>query len=156
MAENSKIGWCDHTFNGWIGCTKVDPGCDHCYAEARDKRFSKGIHWGPGALRHRTSAANWKKPLQWNWAAKTQGIRYKVFCASLSDVFDNEVDPEWRSDLFELIRKTPHLDWLLLTKRIGNVLDIINSIGSNTNTVTIGLRQMVNKLIHMATIPIID
>ena len=34
MGENSKIEWCDHTFNPWIGCQKVSPGCDHCYAEA--------------------------------------------------------------------------------------------------------------------------
>jgi protein gp37 len=43
-----------------------------------------------------------------------------VFCASLADVFDNKADPEWRADLFALIDDTPELDWLLLTKRIGN------------------------------------
>lgn len=49
------------------------------------------------------------------------GRRRRVFCASLADVFDNEASPSWRADLFDLIEKTPHLDWLLLTKRIGNV-----------------------------------
>ncbi|MGE8449680.1 MAG: DUF5131 family protein, partial [Pseudomonadales bacterium] len=47
--------------------------------------------------------------------------RRRVFCASLADVFDNQVDPAWRADLFDLIERTPNLDWLLLTKRIGNV-----------------------------------
>ena len=46
--------------------------------------------------------------------------RRRVFCASLADVFDNEVDPAWRLDLFRLIAATPSIDWLLLTKRIGN------------------------------------
>ena len=129
MAENSKIEWCDHTFNPWEGCTKVGPGCDHCYAEARNIRFTKdssvGKNWGSGAPRRRTSAVNWNNPIKWNKRAEREGVRYRVFCASLSDVFDNEVNPAWRADLFELIRKTPHLDWLLLTKRIGNVLDMV-------------------------------
>lgn len=119
MAENSKIEWCHHTFNPWTGCTKIGPGCDHCYAEGWAKR-SGIVQWGPGAERRRTSEANWRKPLKWNAEAKRLGIRYRVFCASLADVFDNEVPVEWRRDMFDLIAITPHLDWLLVTKRIGN------------------------------------
>jgi protein gp37 len=127
MSENSKIEWTDHTFNPWEGCQKVGPGCDHCYAETRNARYAGGqaINWGPGAPRRRTGGSNWNKPLAWNAAhaeffAK-HGRRQRVFCASLADVFDNAVDPQWRADLFSLIAKTPNLDWLLLTKRIGNV-----------------------------------
>jgi len=79
------------------------------------------IEWGPGKPRKRTSAANWALPLKWNREAIAEGVRKRVFCASLADVFDNEVDPQWRVDLLALIAVTPHLDWLLLTKRIGNV-----------------------------------
>ena len=131
MAENSKIEWTDHTFNPWEGCQKVGPGCDHCYAETRNARFAGGqaVNWGPGAPRRRTSAANWRKPLAWNAAhAEFQaqhGRRQRVFCASLADVFDNAVDPTWREDLFSLIEATPNLDWLLLTKRIGNVWNML-------------------------------
>lgn len=125
MAENSKIEWTDHTFNPFIGCTKISPGCDNCYAEhLMDKRMHKVI-WGPKGERVRTSASNWRKPLAWNanHAAffAEHGRRQRVFCASLADVFDNAVDPQWREDLFKLIEATPNLDWLLLTKRIGNV-----------------------------------
>src|SRR5690606_29837715 len=120
MAENTKIEWAHHTFTGWEGCTKVGPGCDHCYAEARNQRFHGG-NWGRGAPRRRTSEANWRQPLKWNREAERLGIRYRVFCASLADVFDNEVPDSWRMDLSSLIAKTSHLDWLLLTKRIGNV-----------------------------------
>ncbi|MBP3980832.1 phage Gp37/Gp68 family protein [Acidovorax sp. JG5] len=127
MSENTKIEWCDHTFNPWEGCQKVGPGCDHCYAETRNARFAGGtaINWGPGAPRRRTSASNWELPKRWNAQADAfmakHGRRQRVFCASLADVFDNAVDPQWRMDLFGLIEATPNLDWLLLTKRIGNV-----------------------------------
>lgn len=133
MAENSKIEWTDHTFNPWEGCTKVGPGCDNCYAETRNARFAGGqaTNWGPGAPRRRTSAANWRKPLAWNAAHADffarHGRRQRVFCASLADVFDNEVDPQWRRDLFDIIELTPNLDWLLLTKRIGNVVGMLPS-----------------------------
>ncbi len=122
MAENSKIEWCTHSWNPWIGCTKVSPGCDGCYAEnLMDHRYGR-VTWGAGEDRARTSPANWQKPLQWNRKAAGADERPFVFCASLADVFDNEVDERWRHDLFALIEKTPNLIWLLLTKRIGNVL----------------------------------
>jgi protein gp37 len=116
--ENSKIEWCDHTFNPWIGCQKVSPGCDHCYAEAMmDKRYGR-VQWGPHGERIRTSTANWKKPL--TWVRKANGHRPRVFCASLADWLDNKVSRQWRSDLGDLIKATPELDWLLLTKRPEN------------------------------------
>lgn len=125
MAENSNIEWTHHTFNPWIGCTKVGPGCDHCYAEAWDARGlqQRDTRWGPHAARTRTSAANWRKPLKWDRDAAAAGERRRVFCASLADVFDNHpsILPEWRADLWELIARTPNLDWMLLTKRPGNI-----------------------------------
>ena len=118
MAKYSKIQWCTHSFNPWIGCTKVSEACDDCYAEEGDKRWHWTPQgWGPGKPRHRTSNENWKQPLKWDREAAASGIRARVFCASLSDVFDREVDPAWRSDLWDLIRQCPHLDWQLLTKR---------------------------------------
>lgn len=111
-----------YTFNPWIGCTKISPACDNCYAEGWAKR-SGLVKWGAHEDRRRTSAANWKNPLKWNREAAATGIRRKVFCASVADVFDNHrsIQPEWRDDLWALIRATPHLDWLLLTKRPGNI-----------------------------------
>lgn len=119
MSENSKIEWTDHTFNPWVGCEKISPGCEHCYAESWAKRAGSPHLWNDGQ-RRRTTAANWRGPLKWDNQAKADGARAKVFCASLADVFDNVIPDEWRTDLFLLIRATPHLDWLLLTKRIGN------------------------------------
>lgn len=131
MAEKTGIAWTDSTFNPWIGCTKVGPGCDHCYAEAlMDKRWHR-VQWGPHGQRQRTSAANWRQPLLWEREheafALMHGRRRRVFCASLADVFDNAVPDAWRADLFNLIADTPHLDWLLLTKRIGNARAMLDA-----------------------------
>jgi protein gp37 len=135
MAENSKIEWTDHTFNPWMGCTKVSPACKNCYAERdMDHRYGK-VAWGPSGTRVKTSEDNWRKPLRWNREAKEQSIRYRVFCASLADVFEDWKGPmvdhhgeqidstmdDLRRDLFELIDATPNLDWLLLTKRPENI-----------------------------------
>jgi protein gp37 len=51
--KNSAINWTDHTFNPWIGCSKVSPGCNNCYAEALDRRKLHDVvtHWGPGVPR---------------------------------------------------------------------------------------------------------
>lgn len=124
MGESTNIEWAHHTFNPWYGCQKVGPGCDNCYAEGWAKR-SGLVKWGPDAERRRSTPANWRQPLKWNAEAQAFGIRYRVFCASLADVFDNQVPPAWRSDLFALIAATPNLDWLLLTKRIGNARSMI-------------------------------
>ena len=125
MGKNSKIEWTDHTFNPWIGCQHVSPGCDHCYAEVMmDHRYGR-VEWGPHGERKRTSEANWKKPLKWNAEARTfkaeYGHRPRVFCASLADVFDNQVPSKWRRDLFALIGECRRLNWLVLTKRPQNI-----------------------------------
>jgi protein gp37 len=133
MGTNSAIEWTTHTFNPWEGCTKVSAGCKNCYAKNRNARFGGGTapNWGPGAPRRRTSLANWLAPLRWNRLASpvsnTDGLtpcdpysRPRVFCASLADWLDDEVPFEWLADLLDMIRRTPNLNWLLLTKRPQN------------------------------------
>lgn len=133
MSETTKIEWCDSTFNPWIGCTRVSPACDDCYAARSTPARALGVAWGPGEERRRTSASNWALPKRWNAQADAfqakHGRRQRVFCASLADVFDNQVPPEWRAELFALIDQTPQLDWLLLTKRIGNVPRMLEAPG---------------------------
>ena len=109
------------TFNIWIGCSKTSPGCMKCFAE-RDNNFR---HWIPawGGPRKRTSPAYWKQPLKWAREATAQGITKKVFCGSLMDIFDAEVDQSWRDDAFALVETCAAiggLEWLFLTKRIEN------------------------------------
>lgn len=150
MAEETLISWCDATFNPWIGCTRISPACTGCYAaNLMETRMGVAKWGGPGAgvgTRVRTSPANWSKPLTWNkkaaarmasWDALPVGKRRGprpvapfVFCASLADVFDNEVPAEWRRDLFDLIRATPNLTWLLLTKRPGNILKMVSDMAA--------------------------
>lgn len=116
MADITKISWADRTFNPWLGCTEVGPGCDHCYARTLvQDRFHRAT-WGADQPRRRTGHATWNKVLFWN----AEGQSW-VFCASLADVFDNEVPEQWRLDLWHLIAKTKALRWMLLTKRVSNI-----------------------------------
>lgn len=125
MGTTTEIAWTDHTFNPWIGCTRVSPGCKNCYAEARDARYGEGL-WGKDAPRRVTSDQNWRQPIKWNRAAEADRERRRVFCASLADVFEDRPDLLIsRGRLFGLIAETPWLDWQLLTKRPENVRRLV-------------------------------
>lgn len=131
MAENSGIEWTHHTFNPWRGCTKISAGCAHCYAETLSRRNPRVLGvWGPRGTRAIATEAYWQLPLTWDAEAKAAGERRRVFCASLADVFEGRdtMPREWldaveqaRARLFRTIDSTPHLDWLLLTKRPQNI-----------------------------------
>lgn len=121
MATNTKIEWAHHTFNPWIGCTKVSAGCANCYAESlMDKRYRK-VEWGPNGTRVRTKQP-WRDVRKWYREAGETGERFRIFCASLADIAEDrdELIP-WRADLCDVIRDTAdRLDWLLLSKRPEN------------------------------------
>lgn len=129
MVENSAIEWTDHTFNPWVGCTKVSPACDHCYAEGWAKRTGQSHLWT--GERRRTAGSYWKQPFAWDRKAKTAGRISRVFCASLADVFDNKAPAEWRDDLWNMIAATPNLDWQLLTKRPQNIAKMLPEAWDN-------------------------
>lgn len=131
MGENSKIEWTRHTWNPWIGCTGVGPPCDFCYAEAMmDTRWGR-VRWGAGEDRLRTAPSNWAQPLKWDRAAAAAGEKATVFCLSLGDIWDNEVDPLWRRDAFAVMERTPNLVYLLLSKRIGNAERMCDPMAGN-------------------------
>lgn len=117
----SAISWTDHSFAPWFGCTRVSPACDHCYAEDWTVRRFHKAGWGTQTPRIRSAASTWQKPKTWNRAAAQQGTPLFLFCSELSDVFDNQAPDAWRADLWRLIRETPALIWLVLTKRPQNM-----------------------------------
>lgn len=116
MSENSAISWTDHTFNVAWGCIKSTAGCDNCYAARDAKRYGFDV-WGPGAARRTFGEKHWAEPLKWERRCAKRGVRERVFCSSMTDLFlnDHTIDAE-REKVWPLIRATPHLDWLLLTK----------------------------------------
>ncbi|MBK3779849.1 phage Gp37/Gp68 family protein [Paraburkholderia aspalathi] len=130
MAETTGIGWTDSTFNQWLGCSPVSPGCDRCYAEALDHRTG-GAHWGPHARPRMMSEDNWKKPLRWERNHEefeaTHGHRRRVFAGSMCDWADKNAPEGQRDRLWDHIRATPHLDWQLLTKRAPNIVKYLPS-----------------------------
>jgi protein gp37 len=119
VSERTGIEWTDHTFNIAWGCFKVSPGCAHCYADTLSRRYGHDV-WGPPKMTARRTfgAKHWADPLKWNAKAEAEGVRRRVFCSSMCDVFEDHptIDAE-RAKLWPLIRATPWLDWQLLTKR---------------------------------------
>ena len=117
MGQDSKIEWTHHTFNPWIGCEKVSPACQNCYAEELNKRF-RWVEWGAGKPRREANPSAWGKALRWSKTAQDAGRRDRVFCASLADVLDPNVPRQWLDEVLRLVQQTREgLDWLLLTKR---------------------------------------
>lgn len=136
MAENTTIEWTDATFSPWWGCTKVSPGCENCYAERQAARFAPTqVLWGPGSSRRTFNHEHWMKPLKWDAASAKRVAtlthfnkdvhRMRVFCAPMADVFDKDAPAGERDRLWKLIRRTPNIDWQILTKRIGNAKDML-------------------------------
>jgi protein gp37 len=131
MSQDSKIEWTHHTFNPWWGCTKISEGCKNCYAATFAHRYGHEV-WGKSSPRRFFGEHHWKEPLKWNAEAKQSRKRHRVFCASMADVFEDNLEQnptlnEERQKLWNLILKTPQLDWLLLTKRPYNILKFIPS-----------------------------
>lgn len=118
MSDHSAIEWTDATFNPWWGCEAVSPGCAHCYAETLSNRYEGPGLWGAGHRFRFFGDKHWAEPLKWNRKAERDGVRRRVFCASMADVFEEREELEdHRLRLFGLIEETPFLDWQILTKR---------------------------------------
>ena len=147
MGANSKIEWCHHTYNHWVGCTKVSPGCANCYAESENNRRKWATEgWGPGKPRHLTSERNHFQPVIWDRKAKNYGKRRRVFCSSLADWLDNEVPVQWFVGLLKIVRKCRNLDWLFLTKRPENFLDRMEAVLREPDEdLPVGLREWIEK-----------
>lgn len=146
MGQHTKIEWADHSWSPWRGCTKVSPGCANCYAETLSKRNPAVLgQWGKG--KPRVLAKNWGDPVRWNERQKERScghcdfdesegdlwaqcprcaVRPRVF-PSLCDWLDEEVPIAWLADFLALVNLTPHLDWLLLTKRPQKWLERIDA-----------------------------
>lgn len=114
MAKNSGIDWTDHTWNPWQGCRKVSPGCAHCYMYRDKERYGQD----PATV-VRSKPGTFNAPLHWKDPAK-------VFVCSWSDFFIEDADA-WRDEAWEIMRQTPHLTYMLLTKRAENIQDRLPS-----------------------------
>lgn len=130
MGRDTKIEWCDHTFNPWRGCTKISEGCQNCYAELQARRNPDVLgRWGPKGTRVEASSEYWKQPIRWNHQAITAERRARVFVASMADFHEKAPKPSKadtamqraRERTYGLIEQCAALDWLVLTKRPENV-----------------------------------
>lgn len=128
MGATTGISWTDRTFNPWWGCAHVSPGCVHCYAETFAKRTGHDV-WGAKGHRRTFGPNHWAEPLRWNAHAESAGVRERVFCASMADVFeDHPAVTEAREWLWDMISRTPALDWQILTKRPENIARMLPAL----------------------------
>lgn len=120
MGENSDIAWTDNTFNAWMGCTRKSEGCAGCYANDICVHFKHTAAFGPACTRVRTK--DWSKPRAWDRKAKRDGKPTFVFAFSMADVFDDHtsIQRQWRDEFWALVKATPNLIWMVLTKRPEN------------------------------------
>jgi protein gp37 len=129
MAEKTGIAWTDSTFNAWWGCVKVGPECANCYAETLDRDTSstgESKYWGIHTEPRKMSPSNWRNPRVWNRDHEKfysiNGRNRRVFCGSMMDWCDKNAPVEQRNRLWTLIKETPNLNWMLLTKRAPNIV----------------------------------
>src|SRR5215471_14511862 len=100
--KTTGISWTDATWNPWVGCEHVSPGCDNCYMFTDMRRYGSN----PEAIRR--SKTKFKDPLKWAQNRQRYGHINKIFTCSWSDFFIGDAD-EWRDDAWNIIRRTPML-----------------------------------------------
>ncbi len=151
MAENSGISWTHNTQNFWVGCDKVAPECAKCYI-GRILHKQGRDPWGQV---YRTQT--WDEPWRWEKEATRNEQALRVFTCSLSDFFHVKADP-WRREAWALIKRTPHLVWLILTKRPALIEarlpdDWGDGYGNVWLGVSTGSRMTLNKMDVLRQIP---
>jgi protein gp37 len=117
--HESGIDWTHYSGNSWIGCTEVGPGCTACYARAMMATRLKRVAWGPRQPRLPIKGFA-SKVEKANREAIAAGQRKRFFINPHSDLFDNEVPDDWREETFAIMKAAGALDFIMVTKRIGN------------------------------------
>ncbi|MGH3191765.1 MAG: DUF5131 family protein [Streptosporangiaceae bacterium] len=139
MGANTGVEYVKHSFSPWWGCSRVSPGCAHCFAEALAARWGNDL-WHLHGPRRVVSEGQWREPLKWNREAERDGMRARILCGTMCDVLEDHPDVgAARIRLFQLIEQTPWLLWFLFTKRPGNANAMIpwgNSWPDNVGLVT--------------------
>ena len=120
MAETTGISWTDATWNPWMGCTKVSPGCDNCYMFRDMRKYGRN----PDIVQ-RTSPTTFNAPLKW----KDPKL---IFTCSWSDFFHHGADA-WRDEAWDIMTNTLHHTYQLLTKRPGLMVEWARMHGWTNN-----------------------
>lgn len=155
MSETTIIAWTDHTFNPWMGCSKVSAGCKNCYAEAFTKNRMGLSLWGDDSTRQVTKGT-WGNVRKWNRDATRSpgvlgdGFPRLVFTGSLMDWAEDRPDLiEPRSRMWRLIAECRNLHFQLLTKRPENIARFLpDDWGDGYDNVWIGCTIEDNRVAH--------
>lgn len=135
MAQDTKIEWADDTVNFWEGCTQISPACDFCYAMRRAARYGS-VEWNGPPRKVKSGGVNLRAS---NSRGRIEGRVRSVFINSLSDIFDKLALPAWRQEAFDEIRHARFIHALILTKRIGNAIDMVRAVGGWPDNASLGI-----------------
>src|SRR5436309_9356944 len=121
MSDKSKIEWTDATWNPVRGCTKISPGCKHCYAEVFAERF-RGVpgHAYEQGFDLRLVPEKLQEPLKWRSPKM-------IFVNSMSDLFQDDVPDEYIIDVVDVMVKADWHVFQVLTKRAGRMSSLLKS-----------------------------
>src|SRR3990172_880901 len=140
MGKTTGIEWTDATWNPWYGCHKVSQGCKNCFMFREQKQYRRD----PNIVQR--SKTRFDDPLKWEkemtaTGAPPEGETRRIFTCSWSDWFIEEADP-WRAEAWDIIRRTPHLTYQILTKRPENIpVGLPNDWGHGYPNVWIGVSE---------------
>ncbi len=150
MADRSAIEWTEATWNPITGCSKVSPGCAHCYAETFAERW-RGVPQHP--YEHGFDLQRWPKRLD-------QPLRWRrprmIFVNSMSDLFHEEIPAEFVADIFDVMVRADHHTFQVLTKRHERMVELAPNLPWPENVwmgVSIENRRFVQRADSLREIP---
>ena len=121
MGETTNISWADATWNPVTGCTKVSPGCRHCYAETLAERY-RGSPAYPFGFEVTLRPHKLREPTRWKTPKK-------VFVCSMSDLFHRAIPPDYLQEVWRTMCETPRHVYQVLTKRPHRAAHLIRELG---------------------------
>lgn len=143
MGDSTIIAWTDKTWNPWRGCTKVSPGCAHCYMFRDQLRYGRD----PEVV---TRTTTWGDPLKWQKQAAALGVHWRVFTCSWSDWFHEGADG-WRDEAWAVVKACPNLTFQILTKRSDRIAAHLPADwGTGYPNVWLGVSIENDRFIHRA------
>jgi protein gp37 len=150
MAGRSTIEWTDATWNPVTGCTKVSPGCSHCYAERFAERFrGTPAHPYEQGFDLRLWPSRLTLPLAWT-------MPRRIFVNSMSDLFHKDVPVEYIATVFEVMAKARWHQFQVLTKRSDRLLELAPRLTWSDNVwmgVSVEMVQYVFRIDHLRATP---
>lgn len=146
-----KGRWPKHSFSPWIGCTRVSPGCQNCHERMGPLPLDLALD---SVTRTPVAESNWGNPRDWNRKGMKAAQKIRAVCGALCDWADDAAPTMLRDRMWAMLRDTPYVDWLLITKRSENISKFLPSdwgpgypnvwLGVSVENIAHGMRRIID------------